>query len=219
MSEGETLRPYVAELVIDWLRETPDATYRAVEGTLALVDISGFTALTERLARAGAVGAEEMSDILSAVFTDLLAVAFNYGAWLVKWGGDAVLLLFEGDQHPAMASRAAVEMRRVLRRAGQVRATAGSASLRMSIGVHSGPVSFFLVGTRHRELVITGPAATEVALIEAAAGAGEIALSPAAAGLLDPRVVGAAKGRPGCCVPSRWQRSAPARPATLPAWT
>ena len=203
MSEGETLRPYVAELVIDWLRETPDATYRAVEGTLALVDISGFTALTERLARAGAVGAEEMSDILSAVFTDLLAVAFNYGAWLVKWGGDAVLLLFEGDQHPAMASRAAVEMRRVLRRAGQVRATAGSASLRMSIGVHSGPVSFFLVGTRHRELVITGPAATEVALIEAAAGAGEIALSPAAAGLLDPRVVGAAKG------PARLLRALP----------
>jgi class 3 adenylate cyclase/tetratricopeptide (TPR) repeat protein len=194
VSEGETLRPYVAELVIDWLRETPDATYREVEGTLAFVDISGFTALTERLARAGAVGAEEMSDILSAVFTDLLAVAFNYGAWLVKWGGDAVLLLFEGEEHPAMACRAAVEMRRVLRRAGQVRATAGSASLRMSVGVHSGSVSFFLVGSRHRELVITGPAATEVARMEAAAEAGEIVLSPAAAGLLDSRVVGDAKG-------------------------
>jgi class 3 adenylate cyclase/tetratricopeptide (TPR) repeat protein len=189
------LRPYVADLVIDWLRETPDDTYREVEGTLAFVDISGFTALTERLARAGAVGAEEMSDILSAVFTDLLTVAFSYGAWVVKWGGDAVLLLFEGEEHPAMACRAAVEMRRVLRRAGQVRATAGSASLRMSVGVHSGPVSFFLVGTRHRELVITGPAATEVALMEAAADAGEIVLSSAAARLLDPRVLGETKGR------------------------
>jgi class 3 adenylate cyclase/tetratricopeptide (TPR) repeat protein len=187
------LRPYVADLVIDWLRETPDDTYREVEGTLAFVDISGFTALTERLARAGAVGAEEMSDILSAVFTDLLTVAFGYGAWVVKWGGDAVLLLFEGKDHPAMACRAAVEMRRVLRRAGRVRATAGSASLRMSVGVHSGSVSFFLVGTRHRELVITGPAATEVALMEAAADAGEIVLSPAAARLLDPRAVGEAK--------------------------
>jgi len=120
--DGEILRPYVADLVIDWLRDFPDAVYREVDGTLAFVDISGFTALTERLARAGAVGAEEMSDILSAVFTDLLAVAFSYGAWLVKWGGDAVLLLFEGEEHPLLASRAAFEMRRVLRRIGQVRA-------------------------------------------------------------------------------------------------
>jgi class 3 adenylate cyclase/tetratricopeptide (TPR) repeat protein len=192
--DGEILRPYVADLVIDWLRDSPDAVYREVDGTLAFVDISGFTALTEKLARAGAVGAEEMSDILSAVFTDLLAVAFSYGAWLVKWGGDAVLLLFEGEEHPALASRAAFEMRRVLRRVGQVRATAGSASLRLAVGVHSGPVAFFLVGTRHRELVITGPAATEVALMEDVAEAGEIVLSPATAALLDPRVLGAAKG-------------------------
>ncbi len=204
MRDGEILRPYVADLVIDWLRETPDAVYRDVDGTLASVDISGFTALTERLARAGAVGAEEMSDILSAVFTDLLAVAFSYGAWLVKWGGDAVLLLFEGEEHPALASRAAFEMRRVLRRVGQVRATAGSASLRLSVGVHSGPVAFFLVGTQHRELVITGPAATEVALMEDAAAAGEILLSPAAAALLDPRVLGEARG------PGRLLRAAPA---------
>ncbi len=198
------LRPYVADLVIDWLRDTPDAVYREVDGTLAFADISGFTALTERLARAGAVGAEEMSDILSAVFTDLLAVAFSYGAWLVKWGGDAVLLLFEGAEHAALASRAAFEMRRVLRRAGQVRATAGSATLRLSVGVHSGPVAFFLVGTRHRELVITGPAATEVALLDDAADAGDILLSPAAAALLDPRVLGQAKG------PGRLLRGAPA---------
>src|SRR5271155_5585710 len=203
------LRPYVADLVIDWLRETPDDTYREVEGTLAFVDISGFTALTERLARAGAVGAEEMSDILSAVFTDLLTVAFSYGAWVVKWGGDAVLLLFEGEEHPAMACRAAVEMRRVLRRAGQVRATAGSASLRMSVGVHSGPVSFFLAGPRHRELVITGPAATEVALMEAAADAGEIVLSSAAARLLDPRVVGEAKEPGGEAKEPAWLLRAP----------
>jgi class 3 adenylate cyclase/tetratricopeptide (TPR) repeat protein len=193
--DGEVLRRYVADLVIAWLRDTPDAVYREVGGTLAFADISGFTALTEKLARAGKVGAEEMSDILSAVFTDLLEVAFSYGAWLVKWGGDAVLLLFEGEDHAALASRAAVEMRKVLRRVGQVRATAGSASLRLSVSVHSGPVAFFLVGTQHRELVITGPAATEIALLDDDADAGEIVLSPAAAALLDPRVLGGAKGR------------------------
>ena len=134
MRDGEILRPYVADLVIDWLRNSPDAVYREVDGTLAFVDISGFTALTEKLARAGAVGAEEMSDILSAVFTDLLTVAFSYGAWLVKWGGDAVLLLFEGDEHPVLASRAAFEMRRVLRRIRTVVDADNHASLALLAG-------------------------------------------------------------------------------------
>ena len=37
-----------------------------------------------------------MSDILNATFADLLDVAYHDGAGLVKWGGDAVLLVFDG---------------------------------------------------------------------------------------------------------------------------
>ena len=48
------LTPYVPRLVVDWLRSSPDPLGREVDGTLAFVDISGFTALTERSrARAG----------------------------------------------------------------------------------------------------------------------------------------------------------------------
>ena len=71
----------------------------ACDGTVAFVDISGFTRLTERLARKGKVGAEEMSDILSATFAGLLAEVRDDGADLIKWGGDAVLLLFQGEDH------------------------------------------------------------------------------------------------------------------------
>ena len=48
---NEVLKPYVPRLVIDWLRQTPGAIHREVEGSMVFVDISGFTALTERLAR------------------------------------------------------------------------------------------------------------------------------------------------------------------------
>jgi hypothetical protein len=41
----------VPRLVIDWSEEAPEAQYRRLEGTLAFVDISGFTAMCERLAR------------------------------------------------------------------------------------------------------------------------------------------------------------------------
>ena len=49
---------------------------------------------TERLARQGKVGAEEMSDILSDTFAALFDAARPDGADLIKWGGDAILLLF-----------------------------------------------------------------------------------------------------------------------------
>src|SRR5688572_21467640 len=78
------LRPYVPRLLIDWLDRTPAATHRTVDGTLLFADISGFTSLTERLARHGRVGAEEMSDALNATFGTLVAVAADDGADLIK---------------------------------------------------------------------------------------------------------------------------------------
>ena len=105
------LRPYVPRLVVDWLRSDPEDLYQEVEGSLAFVDISGFTTLTERLARRGKVGAEEMSDALNSTFSALLAEAYEDGAGLVKWGGDAVLLLFDGPDHARRACRAAHRMR------------------------------------------------------------------------------------------------------------
>ena len=99
----EIFRAYVPAVVIDWLRKSPDASSRVVDGTLAFIDISGFTRMTERFAQAGKVGAEEVSQILNAAFASLLDVASGYGADLIKWGGDAVLLLFQGEEHAAAA--------------------------------------------------------------------------------------------------------------------
>src|SRR3954452_804880 len=192
-TDDERLRPYVPGLALAWLRDTPASTWREVEGSLAFVDISGFTRLTERLANRGKAGAEEMSGILDETFTELLWVAYAYGAQLVKWGGDAVLLLFTGDEHAARACRAAYEMRRTMADVGRLTTSAGRVTLRMSVGIHSGAFHFFLVGSRHRELVITGPGATAAAHVEGTAEAGEIGLSPQTAALLDPRYVGAEK--------------------------
>ena len=100
---AELLKPFVPRLLIDWLRESPLEPFKEIEGSLAFVDISGFTTLTERLAVKGKVGAEELDDILNAVFEELLSVAYDDGAGLIKWGGDAVLLLFDGDDHAARA--------------------------------------------------------------------------------------------------------------------
>ncbi|WP_165357029.1 AAA family ATPase [Nocardioides zhouii] len=163
-----------------------------VNGTVAFVDISGFTRLTERLARKGKVGAEEMSDILSATFAGLLDEVRDDGADLIKWGGDAVLLLFQGDDHAHRAARASHRMRAKLKVIGRLPTTSGTVVLRMSVGVHSGDFDFFLVGDPdvHRELLISGPGASITAETEAAAAAGQIGLSPTTAALLEPRLLG-----------------------------
>ncbi len=186
------LTPYVPRLLGTWLGSAPERTHLTVEGTMVFADISGFTRLTERLSRLGALGAEEMSDALDATFTELLDEAYADGADLVKWGGDAVLLLFDGPQHAARACRAAYGMRARLRTTGLLSTSAGQARLRMSVGVHSGTFHFFLVGDPelHRELLVCGPDISTVVAIEAEAGAGQIAVGWSTCEQLDPRLLG-----------------------------
>ncbi len=191
--QSAALKPYVPRLLIEWMRNAPETHHHALEGTLAFVDISGFTALTERLSRRGKIGAEELRDTLDRVFNALLDEAYEWGAGLLKWGGDALLLLFDGPGHPQRAARAMWELQRTIDRVGQIRVSGGKAVLRMSVGVATGSVDFFTAGSVHRELLIAGPTATETVRIEAIADAGEVALSPTLAALLDPSCIGREK--------------------------
>jgi class 3 adenylate cyclase/tetratricopeptide (TPR) repeat protein len=192
-SAAEDLAPYVPRIVVDWLRTEPGSTSRTLAGTLAFVDISGFTAMSERLARQGKVGAEEVTDVMNATFTRLLDVAHANSGGLVKFGGDALLLFFDGEAHTARACRAAYGMRRALREIGRPRTSVGQVTLRMHVGIHSDTFHFFLVGNSHRELLVTGPGATRTVAMEDRSEAGEILLSEAAAASVPERALGEPK--------------------------
>src|SRR5437762_2938290 len=168
---------FVPRLTIDWLGSSPELRWLEVEGTLAFVDISGFTAMSEQLSSRGRAGAEEVTEVMNATFASLLEAAYADGGGLLKFGGDALLLLYEGDDHARRAARAAFEMRRTLRAIGRPRTSVGAVTLRMHAGIHSGRFQFFLVGDTHRELLVTGPAAALDALgrtIQAAAADHEV---------------------------------------------
>jgi predicted ATPase/class 3 adenylate cyclase len=184
---------FVPRLTIDWLRHHPDKRWHEVEGTVAFIDISGFTAMSEKLSSQGRAGAEEVTEVMNATFAALLAVAYAQGGGLLKFGGDALLLLYEGDDHARRAARAAFEMRRTLRAIGRPRTSAGAVQLRMHAGLHSGRFQFFLVGESHRELLITGPSASVTVTMESASEAGEILLSAGTAALIGPDALGESK--------------------------
>ncbi len=181
-------------LLIQWLDQAPGTTLREIDGTVVFVDISGFTSMSERLARRGKFGAEEVTDVLGAVFSRLLAIAYGNGGGLIKFGGDALLLLFTGEDHPGKAARAAIAMRRTLREIGKIDTSAGKIGLRMSVGIHSGTFHFFLVGESHKELILTGPAVSQTVLMESTATAGEIRVTRDPAAARSPKTLGSPQG-------------------------
>jgi class 3 adenylate cyclase/tetratricopeptide (TPR) repeat protein len=192
--EAALLAPYVPRLALEWLTETPAEQHRSVEGTLVFVDLSGFTALTERLAARGRAGAEEISEIVGSTFSELARIAAAYGADLLKWGGDATVLLFAGPGSTERGARAAWLMVTAMRRLGRVRTSAGRVELQVSVGVHTGAFELFLLGGRFKELAIVGPGATRTAHMETVASAGQVVVSRQTAALLDCDLLGEAVG-------------------------
>jgi class 3 adenylate cyclase/tetratricopeptide (TPR) repeat protein len=199
-----SLRRHVPEVAIDWAIDTPERRWQQIDGTLSFSDISGFTALAERLAQRGRMGGEELVETLGKVFTDMLGLAAQRGGTLLKFGGDALLLFFQGDGHAQRAASAAVEMRQALRKAAEIPTSVGPLRLSMSVGLHSGAVHFFLVGSTHRELVLLGPAANLVVATENAANSGEILVSAATAARLPKTAV---KPRSDGQLLLRWRRA------------
>ena len=167
---------YVPSLVAH-LRHGPGATHGRIDATMVYTDLAGFTALSERVAGGGRVATEELTGVLSRSFERMLVAASSLGGDLLKFGGDALVLLFHGEDHPARAAAAAWDMRAELRSASRRERV----SLHMAAGIHSGLFDWFMVGDLHHELVITGPVASALIAMEKAAKANDILLSPATA--------------------------------------
>ncbi|MDP9258758.1 MAG: hypothetical protein M3Q31_19725, partial [Actinomycetota bacterium] len=68
----DLLRPFVPRIAVEWLRDAPSERSRTYEGTLVFADISGFTDLTEALAKRGREGAEEIAGVVDAAFAELI---------------------------------------------------------------------------------------------------------------------------------------------------
>ena len=187
MSEANAERavPYLARILQQHLIDDPEGRSWTAEGSAVFADISGFTQLSEQLARRGGrEGAEQITDTIGGSFAAILKVAYEKGASLLKFGGDAQLLWFQGDGHAERACTAAVRMRRELDVVGRIELPGAKVTLRMSQGVHTGLFHFFAVGTSHLEMLPTGPAWTRTVAMEHEANAGEILVSVETAALL-----------------------------------
>ena len=173
---------YLPRTVATWGDAGP---VRRIDGTLVFADVTGFTALTERLSAAGNIGSEQITEAVNAVFSEILSVARLEGGDLLSFGGDAVLLLFEGPDHRRRAVTAAWEMQESMPDGGDLRA---------SIGVASGEIVLAGVGSSQHLVFALGPVVDDVVSVETAAEAGEVVIAESVLAGIDEWCRGPAKG-------------------------
>lgn len=176
--------PYVSRLPLSW----PDAggapVPRWVEGTLVFVDVAGFTALSERLGRTGRAGAEELTELLDGAFARLLSAAYEDGGSLLSFGGDALLLFFDGADHARRAGHAAAVVSRKPAEIGPLRSSVGPVRLRLSMGAHSGRFLFLVTGDDSRVVLLLGQDTTATVRLEQRASGGQVLVGPTLAAAL-----------------------------------
>src|SRR5262249_19529824 len=131
---AERANLYVPRILQQHIADDPNSRSWTVDGAAAFIDISGFPNLSESLAPKGREGAEQITEAIGRVFESMLAVAYDNGGSLIKFGGDSLLLWFEGEDNAARAGRSMVLMREALGEVGNVQVPGAQVALRMSQG-------------------------------------------------------------------------------------
>lgn len=168
---------YPAQRLLEQHLSTPWVRY--VEGSLLFADLSGSTALAERLSTLGREGTELVTAFLNEIFDMMISVIEAHNGDLVAFGGDALLVFFGDRQHSCTAARASLALQEAMH--GYVREVPGMGRfpMHLHVGVESGRVAFVSAGNdRARYCSVLGPVVNEVATAEGLAGPEEVVVGP-----------------------------------------
>jgi len=163
---------------------------RRAEAAVLIADVAGFTPMSASLAAAGPYGAEELSDLLNAVFDRVTILVGGYGGTVAKFAGDAVTAVFPAGRGLPVAARRAVQCALDLQAAmGEFRAVAtraGPFTLAMRAGVGAGSALLAVLGDQaiRLEHLVAGEALDRAAAAARRSGPGEVAVDGALAASL-----------------------------------
>src|SRR5438309_1665684 len=145
--------------------------------TVLFADISGFTALAERL------DPEELHENMRTAWDAIAAEIRATGGLIEKYIGDAVVAVFGavGDEpdHPERAQRAALAILGALDRENARIAERTGRYLALRVGVNTGLAMAGAIGDKESEFGVLGDAVNVAARLEQAAEPGEILVGDA----------------------------------------
>jgi len=186
-SELKKIIPYIPEDIIsEKIRDqlSPDIKKNIIEGSLLLVDLSGFSNLSDKITKSGKFAPEEILNILNKFFSTILDVTTEFGGILLKFSGDAMLVLFRGvggnirKKSRLQAISCAYTIRERLIQLGIIETPIGPVNLTVNMAINNGRFTDLRVGSHIRiERIITGSIVEELARCEDATEPGEISLT------------------------------------------
>ncbi|MEM7335625.1 MAG: adenylate/guanylate cyclase domain-containing protein, partial [Chloroflexota bacterium] len=112
--------------------------------TVALfADVSGFTKMSEALAKTGRRGGEELTTLLNNYFSGMIKIVRRFGGHVGKFGGDAMTILFPistGKTQPTIrrAIQCALDMQAAMTAYEKLPTSAGYFQLQMKAGLAMG---------------------------------------------------------------------------------
>ncbi|RRR66899.1 MAG: tetratricopeptide repeat protein [Candidatus Viridilinea halotolerans] len=165
-------------LVARELRSTTQGPWLEwVEGALLFADVSGSTALAERLTALGREGAEVVTATLDRYFGTMIELIEHAQGDLLNFGGDALLVLFAGEHGACAATHTALRLLDQLADFTAEVPGIGTFPLTMHIGVAAGAVALVSAGPPQAlRYSAMGATVRNVARAEGRAGKGELVL-------------------------------------------
>ena len=183
----QLLSRLITYVPIHWVRKaldqptTPKPSSEWRHGAVFSADVLGLGPLAEHANRLGHDGAGELCRLLNLGLAAMLEQAvFPQGGQLVRMG-DQLLAFFTGDAALERAAQAALDAHGALARSGP--RLGGTPALALRAAVAKGPIYLAQIGdaAERMEIVVAGPAVSDVLSIVGEARAGEVVLPAAQA--------------------------------------
>lgn len=182
------------------LRTPAQPEVHHLQAAVLFLDMSGFTRLAEQYARLGATGVEALLGQLTASFAPIIELILDYGGDVVKFAGDALLVLWpvmpepspdsaagKGEAppvaglQPSMSAAIAQATRcgRAIQTGFHAREVEAGVTLSFRVSIACGEVGIrHLGGVRGRwELLVTGAAVHQAARLNLEAQPGDVVIS------------------------------------------
>lgn len=144
----KAFQSYVAPSVVEEILRHPERLRLGGERrdlTIFFCDIRGFTSVSENL------NPEELATVLHNFLNPMSKIVVKHGGTIDKFMGDAIMALYGAPLHfPDHARRAcetAVEMIETLQQLNQEWVEQGRPSLKIGVGINSGPVAVGNMGS------------------------------------------------------------------------
>ena len=121
------------------------------ERVTIFLDIAGFTGLSERLARHGTAGTEQLGAIIRRVIGGSIDIVAARGGDALAFGGDAITVAFAGWDEAVLAAGEVVGL---VAEASGTTSLAGPVELSVRVGVSGGEVMSLVCAAESRHVIV-----------------------------------------------------------------